>query len=333
VVTDSREAPLAWRNRIAGHADVAPAELVPNPRNWRTHPDEQQRALAGALGEVGWVAEVLVNRTTGHVVDGHLRIELALARDEPTVPVTYVELSEDEERLVLASLDPLAAMAAAEEQQLAALLAGLEPADDALRALLDDLAREYGVDTDRAGLVDPDEVPELPAEPYVKRGELYVLGNHRLFCGDSTDAGDVVRLTGGALADCLWTDPPYGVGYEGKTERRLRIKNDDPETSDDAIAGAFRLAPLASSAPFYVAAPAGPRSVAFHEAIAAVGWRLHQELVWVKGTIVLSHSDYQYGHEPILYGYAPGAGRPGRGRHPGTHWYGDNGQSSVHEYP
>ena len=88
MVTEAREAPPAWRNRIAGHADVAPAELVPNPRNWRTHPDDQQRALAGALGEVGWVAEVLVNRTTGHVVDGHLRIELALARDEPSVWLT-----------------------------------------------------------------------------------------------------------------------------------------------------------------------------------------------------------------------------------------------------
>ena len=86
-------AATSWRNRIVGHADVPPAELVPNPRNWRSHPAEQQRALAGALAEVGWVAEVLVNRTTGHVVDGHLRIELALARDEPTVPVTYVELT------------------------------------------------------------------------------------------------------------------------------------------------------------------------------------------------------------------------------------------------
>ena len=75
-----------WRNRIVEHAEAAPAELVPNPRNWRSHPPEQQKALAGALAEVGWVAEVLVNRTTGNVVDGHLRIELALARDEPTIP-------------------------------------------------------------------------------------------------------------------------------------------------------------------------------------------------------------------------------------------------------
>jgi len=151
-----------WRNRIVGHADVPPADLVPNLSNWRSHPVEQQRALSGALAEVGWVAEVLVNRTTGNVVDGHLRIELALARDEPSVPVSYVELSDDEERLVLASLDPLAAMATAEEEQLAALLAGLQPTDNALRALLDDLAREYKLDALRTGLVDPDDVPTVP---------------------------------------------------------------------------------------------------------------------------------------------------------------------------
>lgn len=121
------------------------------------------------MGEVGWVAEVLVNRTTGHVVDGHLRIELAVARQEPTVPVTYVELTEDEERLILASLIPLAAMATAEQEQLAALLAGLEPADNALRALPDDLAREYKLDQLQSGLVDPDDVPPVPDEPYVVR--------------------------------------------------------------------------------------------------------------------------------------------------------------------
>ncbi len=117
----------SWKNRIVAHGDVPPSDLVANPRNWRTHPAEQQRALTGALAEVGWVAEVLVNRTTGHVVDGHLRIALALDRHEPTVPVTYVELTEDEERLVLATLDPLAAMADAEAASLAELLAGLEP--------------------------------------------------------------------------------------------------------------------------------------------------------------------------------------------------------------
>ena len=322
-----------WRNRIVGHADVAPADLVANPRNWRSHPSDQQHALAGALSEVGWVTEVIVNRTTGHLVDGHLRVELATRRGEASIPVTYVELSEDEERLVLASLDPIAAMATAEEEQLASLLAGLEPNDEALRALLDDLAREYRLDDVKAGLVDADEAPALPAEPYVRRGDLYQLGDHRVLCGDSTSESDVARLTAGELADCQWTDPPYGVDYEGKTERHLRIRNDDPDTSDDVVGGAIRLAPLAPSAPFYVSAPAGPRSASFRAAIASAGWRLHQELVWVKGTIVLGHSDYHYAHEPILYGFVPGAGRPGRGRHEGTHWYGDDSQSSVLEYP
>jgi hypothetical protein len=215
VTTGSLATPsAAWQNRIVGHADVRPADLVPNPRNWRSHPPEQQRALSGALAEVGWVAEVLVNRTTGNVVDGHLRIELALARDEPSIPVTYVELSEDEERLVLASLDPLSAMATAEEEQLASLLEGLEPADDALRALLDELAREYKLDALRTGFVDPDEVPPVPDEPYVQAGDMFVLGVHRLLCGDATSAADVARLLDGAEPTLLATDPPYGVSLD-----------------------------------------------------------------------------------------------------------------------
>ena len=113
------------------------------------------------------------------------------------MPVTYVALSEDEERIVLATLDPLAAMADAETEALAQLLAGLQPADEALRELLDDLARQHGVDSFAAGLVDPDDVPELPTQPYVKEGELYLLGDHRLLCGDATNPDDVARLLDG----------------------------------------------------------------------------------------------------------------------------------------
>lgn len=204
----------SWRNRIVGHAEVAPAELVPNPANWRSHPPEQQRALAGALGEVGWVAQVLVNRTPGHIVDGHLRVELARARNEATVPVTYVELSEEEERLVLASLDPLAAMAEAEKDALAALLAGLSSEDGALAQMLADLADHNGIRI--AGLSDPDEVPPVPdeADVWVKPGELYRLGEHRLLCGDATKPQDVAHLLAGAEPTLLATDPPYGVSYD-----------------------------------------------------------------------------------------------------------------------
>ncbi|HET7496611.1 MAG TPA: ParB N-terminal domain-containing protein [Candidatus Limnocylindrales bacterium] len=175
----------AWRNRIVGTGEVAPEQLVPNPANWRTHPTDQQQALSGALSEVGWVAQVLVNQTTGHVVDGHLRVKLAISRGEPSVPVLYVELTEAEERLVLASLDPIGAMAEAETLALGELLGNLESVDGELRSLLDRLAAEHGIQTLHEGLVDPDEVTALPAEPTVKPGELYALGDHRLVCGDS----------------------------------------------------------------------------------------------------------------------------------------------------
>ena len=124
------------------------------------------------------MAEVLVNSTTGKVVDRHLRIELALARQEATVPVTYVELSEAEERLVLASLDPLAAMAIAEKDALAALLAKIETGDAALARMLAELADQHGIRRPTIG--DPDEVPPVPdeADVYVKPGDLWLLGEH-----------------------------------------------------------------------------------------------------------------------------------------------------------
>ena len=136
---------VPWRNRVVGTGEESPADLVANPSNWRIHTSPQQKAMAGALSEVGWVGKVLVNRTTGHLVDGHLRVQLARDRGEPTVPVSYVELSEAEERLVLASLDPIGALADADDAKLTALLAGLEATDPGLRALLADLGERHGL--------------------------------------------------------------------------------------------------------------------------------------------------------------------------------------------
>lgn len=152
----------AWRNRITGSGEEAPEGLLANPANWRVHPKTQQDALAGALDQVGWVAQVLVNRRTGHLVDGHLRVELAISRAEPTVPVLYVELSEAEEQLILATLDPLTAMATAEKDALAALLAEIETDDEALAKMLAELADRNGILRALPG--DPDEVPPVPDE-------------------------------------------------------------------------------------------------------------------------------------------------------------------------
>jgi site-specific DNA-methyltransferase (adenine-specific) len=160
---------------------------------------------------------------------------------------------------------------------------------------------------------------------------MYQLGDHRLLCGDATRPEEVARLMCGEVAQAMWTDPPYGIGYVGKTAAALTIANDDAG-GPAVFAGACAIAPLAPSAPFYVTVPAGPRQLEFLLAVRDAGWHLHRELVWVKNSIVLGHSDYHYAHEPILYGYTPGPGRPGRGAHEGSHCYGDNAASSVLSY-
>jgi hypothetical protein len=134
-----------WANRIVGYGEEAPDQLLANPRNFRIHPKPQQDALLGVLREVGVVQDVLVNKSTGFVVDGHLRISLALREKQTTIPVKYVELSEDEEALILATLDPLAALAATDKEKLDALLHDVSTGDAVVQGLLADMAIKAGI--------------------------------------------------------------------------------------------------------------------------------------------------------------------------------------------
>jgi hypothetical protein len=115
-----------WQNRIVGSGEEAPDQLLANPKNWRTHPVNQREALRGALDQVGWVQQVMVNRVTGHIVDGHARVEEALSRGEASVPVLYVDLEPHEEDVVLATLDPIGALATRDDERLRMLLAEVE---------------------------------------------------------------------------------------------------------------------------------------------------------------------------------------------------------------
>lgn len=133
-----------WLNRIVGEGEENPDQLLANPENWRVHPKLQQDVLSDVLDEVGWVQRVIVNRTTGHMVDGHLRAQLAISRGEPSIPVTYVELTVEEERKILATLDPLAAMAATDEEKLAELLGGIAAEGEALRTWMEEQAGGLG---------------------------------------------------------------------------------------------------------------------------------------------------------------------------------------------
>jgi hypothetical protein len=133
------------RNRVIGMGEEAPDQLLANPANFRIHPDAQQQALAGSIDGVGWIDPVIVNRLSGHVVDGHLRVTLALRSGVKSIPVVYVELSDAEEQQALLSLDPIAAMAATDKAQLDALLRAVQSDDERVQALCERVAIQAGL--------------------------------------------------------------------------------------------------------------------------------------------------------------------------------------------
>lgn len=179
---------------------------------------------------------------------------------------------------------------------------------------------------------DPDEVPAT-APAVTAPGDVWLLGPHRLLCGDSTVLTDLERVLDGGLADIVWTDPPYGVDYAGASTPRQRIRNDGGDGLAELLQGAVGsiLAGARPGAPVYVAAPPGKQSIDFASALLDAGL-YRQRLVWVKDRFVFGRSDYHYRHEDIYYGFVPG-GEGRRGRIGGAGWYGDDTQSTVIEFP
>ena len=197
------------RDRIVELRRVPASSLAPNPRNWRKHPKAQHDALRGVLAEVGIAGAVLARQRHDGVlelIDGHLRAETLGDRD---VPVLVLDVSEEEAWKILATHDPLAAMAEADPALLDDLLREVSTSNAALAAMLEELKDEAGVREEKE--IVEDEVPEPPADPITKPGDLWLLGEHRLLCGDSTKAEDVARLMDGAKADACVTDPPFAI--------------------------------------------------------------------------------------------------------------------------
>lgn len=308
-----------WRNRIVGHGTEDPAKLVANPKNWRLHPKAQQDALQGVLAEVGWVQDVIVNRRSGLVVDGHARINLAIAAKE-RVPVVYVDLSDKEEALILASLDPLSAMAETNREALADLVGSLDVTDAAVNAMLQELV---GADAGTAGLTDADECPPVPVAPVSRLGDLWILGEHRVLCGDSTDAASVARLMAGERAGLMNIDPPYGVSYAnderpnpGVAKPRVakpRVAKDDlrDEVLQRFLESAFESAKVAllPNAAWYLW-HAHLTQGYFAAAAAAAHVILHRQIIWVKPVLLLGRGQYHWKHEPCFMGWVEGQQPP-----------------------
>ena len=186
-------APVAWRNRIIGSGTETPDQLLANPKNYRLHGTLQQEALHGVLNELGWCQEILVNQHTGFVVDGHLRVMLALRHNQPMVPVKYLDLSEEEEALLLAVLDPIASLADADTAKYGTLLQDIRTGDAAVQRFLADQADAFGLypdpattpgDADGTLLQLLDVTMDAPRHT-VQSGEAYRLsGRHVLVCAE-----------------------------------------------------------------------------------------------------------------------------------------------------
>lgn len=212
-----------WQSRIIGYDQKPASQFLANAKNWRLHPKHQQDALEGVLDEVGWVQNVIENVRTGNLIDGHLRISLALRKgDDTPIPVTLVDLDEAEEAKVLATLDPIAALATADSATLDELLREVDTERAALQQLLSDLAAAHGLHDAPAPGNGGDDFDTTPDETQtrVQRGDLWACGRHRILCGDSANADDVARLMDGERVPTLIFDPPWDIevnpmcGYE-----------------------------------------------------------------------------------------------------------------------
>ena len=216
------------RDRIKELRRVKASELIPNPKNWRTHPIAQQDALKGILAEVGFAGAVLARELddgTLMLIDGHMRAE---ATTDQEIPVLILDVDEAESDKLLATFDPIAAMAESDAHALDALLRNVDTGSEALQKMLAELAEGAGLYLDEKEVIE-DEVRVPPVDPITKPGDLWVLGEHRVLCGDSTKAEDVGRLMAGARAGIVLTDPPFGnnLGYGRGQLGERRILNDE----------------------------------------------------------------------------------------------------------
>jgi hypothetical protein len=205
-----RSLSLAW---------VDAAQLTENPNNWRAHPQKQLDGIRDAIREVGWAGALLYNKRTKRLIDGHARKKLFEGQGE--VPVLIGSWTEEQEKKILATLDPLASLAGADTDILDKLLREIDSGSEALQNLLSDLRQQNGLDKVLEGLSDPDDIPEPPDKATTKSGDLWILGNHRLLCGDSSKPGDVDRLVDRAKIHLINTDPPYGVRVEPRSNNAI----------------------------------------------------------------------------------------------------------------
>ena len=292
--------------------------LQPDPSNARVHDDRNIEAIAASLQRFGQRKPIVVD------ADGIVRAGNGTVEAARRLGWTHIDIART-------TLRGEAAMEFALADNRSAELAewDLERLATQLGAIGEEGAAALGWDAKELASVmgardlPEDEPPPLPPEPITKPGDLIRLGQHRLLCGSSTSKDAMAQLLDGEAISCVVTDPPYNVAYEGKTEDRLTIQNDamKPEAFAGFLAFAFSrmFEACRAGAPIYVF-HADSTGEVFRREFTAAGFALKQCLVWVKDAFVMGRQDYHWQHEPILYGWKPGAAH---------RWFGARNKSTV----
>lgn len=293
-------------------------KLIPYARNARTHSDEQVGQIAASIREWGWTTPILVDEDGG-IIAGHGRTMAAKRLGLREVPVMVASgWSDAKKRAYVLADNKLAINAGWDESMLALELKELGETGfdlDLTGFSLDEITALTPVEVE-PGLTDEDAVPEAPEEPTTRLGDVWILGQHRLMCGDSTSIDAVEKLMDGQKADMVFTDPPYGVDYQG-------INNDSRDGLIDLLSQVFANYVLISNpgAPVYVFHSDRCADI-FHQ-VFREHFHFSSMVIWVKPSLVLSQTDYQSKHEPCMYGWVEGEAHK---------WHADRKQTSVWQF-
>ncbi|HEY4359582.1 MAG TPA: site-specific DNA-methyltransferase [Bryobacteraceae bacterium] len=296
--------------------------LIPYARNARLHSAEQIAQIAASIKEFGFNNPVLMG-PDGDIIAGHGRALAARKLGLTEVPVIVLShLSENQKRAFMLADNQLALNAGWDPEILRLELEALTEANfnlDLIGFSDEDLAKVLAREPSPRGS-DPDAVPELQGKPVNRGGDLWVLGEHRLLCGDGTQLDDLARVLTGRPCDLVFTDLPYNVNYVGKAASRMKIVNDDLGREFEAFLQAACNAILAVAQGAIYICMSSSELHRLHRAYAAAGGHWSTYVMWIKNTFTLGRSDYQRQYEPILYGWRQEAGH---------HWCGDRNQGDA----
>ena len=300
-------------------------KLIPYVNNARTHSKEQITKLRSSLREFGFINPVIIDRDF-NVIAGHGRIEAAKAEGITEVPCVYVDhLTEAQKKAYILADNRMALDAGWDEELLAVELSELQDLgyDLAMTGFDEkELADLFSDKTDSDAKDDDfDLTAALEKASFVQRGDVWTVGRHRLMCGDATSADDVNTLMGSVKANLILTDPPYGVSF--KSASGLTIQNDSMKNEEfyTFLLSAFQCMAdhLEKGGAAYVF-HADTEGLNFRRAFIDAGFHLAGCCIWVKDSLVLGRSDYQWQHEPVLYGFMQ------NGKH---NWYSDRKQTTI----